>query len=119
MVNPNVIIVIDQSSRIAVLCSLLKHGWPHPFPRRTPVLVLHGDGDVDVPCQQIPPLVAALGRSPHPGASVESHFYAGEGHGIAGTVAQADYLDRIRTFLRINMKPWDFTDNPHVEVTAY
>jgi len=86
---------------------------------RAPVLVLHGDKDVDVPFRQIPPLVEALGRSPHPGASVESHFYAGEGHGIAGTEAQADYLDRIRTFLRIHMKPWDFTDNPHGEVTAY
>ena len=33
--------------------------------------------------------------------------------------AQADVLDRLRTFLRVNLKPWDFTDNPHGEVAAY
>ena len=33
--------------------------------------------------------------------------------------AQADVLDRLRTFLRVNLKPWDFTDNPHGDLTAY
>ncbi|EJK57500.1 hypothetical protein THAOC_22449 [Thalassiosira oceanica] len=86
---------------------------------RAPILVLHGEEDVDVPFRQIPPLVEAMRRSPHPGASVKYHAYKGEDHGMSGTEAQADYLDRVKTFLRINLKPWDFTDNPHGEVTAY
>ena len=86
---------------------------------RAPLLVLHGDKDVDVPFQQIPPFVDAARRSPHPGASVEYHAYPGEGHGMAGTEAQADFLCRVKTFLRINLKPWDFTSNPHGEVAAY
>eukprot|EP00592_Proboscia_alata_P003104 CAMPEP_0194371742 /NCGR_PEP_ID=MMETSP0174-20130528/20160_1 /TAXON_ID=216777 /ORGANISM="Proboscia alata, Strain PI-D3" /LENGTH=735 /DNA_ID=CAMNT_0039149965 /DNA_START=137 /DNA_END=2344 /DNA_ORIENTATION=- len=86
---------------------------------RAPLLVLHGDQDIDVPFQQIPPFVEAAKRSPHPGASVEYQAYKGEGHGMAGTETQVDYLKRVKTFLRINLKPWDFTDNPHGEVTAY
>ncbi|EJK57499.1 hypothetical protein THAOC_22448, partial [Thalassiosira oceanica] len=53
--------------------------------------------------------------APDPGASVEFHAYKGEDHGMSGAEAQADYLDRVKTFLRINLKPWDFTDNPHGE----
>lgn len=94
-----------------------------PLPRatelRAPLLVLHGEDDVDVPFQQIPPFVEAAQQSPHAGAAVECHYYKGEGHGMSGTEAQADYLNRVKTFLRIHLKPWDFTDNPHGEVTAY
>lgn len=87
---------------------------------RAPLLVLHGDKDVDVPYPQIPPFVEAARRSTHPGAEVEFHAYPGEGHGMSGTAeVQADYLRRIRTFLRIHLKPWDFTSNPHGDVTAY
>ena len=86
---------------------------------RAPILILHGDKDIDVPFQQIPPFVEAAKRSPHPGASVEYHPYPGEGHGMASTEAQADYLKRVETFLRINLKPWDFTSNPHGDLTAY
>ena len=32
---------------------------------------------------------------------------------------QADALQRMRDFLRIHLKPWDFTDNPHGDLTAY
>ena len=32
---------------------------------------------------------------------------------------QADALARVRDFLRIHLKPWDFTDNPHGDLTAY
>ena len=28
-------------------------------------------------------------------------------------------LERVETFLRINLKPWDFTSNPHGDLTAY
>jgi len=86
---------------------------------RAPILILHGEDDIDVPFQQIPKFVEAAKRSPHAGASVEYHSYKGEGHGMSGTEAQADYLNRVKTFLRVNLKPWDFTDNPHGEVTAY
>eukprot|EP00929_Paragymnodinium_shiwhaense_P020251 TRINITY_DN13556_c0_g1_i2.p1 TRINITY_DN13556_c0_g1~~TRINITY_DN13556_c0_g1_i2.p1 ORF type:complete len:546 (-),score=69.24 TRINITY_DN13556_c0_g1_i2:142-1779(-) len=86
---------------------------------RAPILILHGEKDIDVPFQQIPPFVEACKRSSHPGASVEYHAFAGEGHGMAGTQTQADYLDKVKTFLRINLKPWDFTDNPHGDLTSY
>lgn len=86
---------------------------------RAPLLVLHGDQDIDCPFSQIPPFVDAARRSSHPGASVEYHAYQGEGHGISGTAAQADFLQRMSTFFRINLKPWDFTDNPHGDLTAY
>jgi dipeptidyl aminopeptidase/acylaminoacyl peptidase len=84
-----------------------------------PLLVLHGGSDIDVPFSQIPTFVEAARRSLHPNASVEYHAYPGEGHGISGTAAQADFLSRVETFLRINLKPWDFTDNPHGDLTAY
>ena len=87
---------------------------------RAPLLILHGDQDIDVPFQQIPPFVEEAKRSSHHNASVEYHAYPGEGHGMSGTAeVQADYLNRIKTFLRINLKPWDFTSNPHGNVTAY
>jgi dipeptidyl aminopeptidase/acylaminoacyl peptidase len=87
---------------------------------RAPLLVLHGDQDQDVPFRQIPPFVEAAKQSPHPLASVEYHVYQGEGHGMSGSSeVQADYLNRIRTFLRIHLKPWDFTSNPHGDLTAY
>ena len=55
----------------------------------------------------------------YPLVDVEYHSYPGQGHGIGGTAEQADYLKRVETFLRINLKPWDLTDNPHGELTAY
>jgi len=91
----------------------------HAGELRAPILILHGDKDIDVPFQQIPPFVEALKRSTHPNAAVEYHAYPGEGHGMAGTETQADYLNRVKTFLRINLKPWDFTDNTHGDLTAY
>jgi len=87
---------------------------------KAPLLVLHGDQDIDVPFQQIAPFVDAAKTSPHPNASIEYHAYPGEGHGMSGTSeVQADYLRRIQNFLRIHLKPWDFTSNPHGDLTAY
>lgn len=91
----------------------------HASDLRAPLLILHGESDIDVPFQQIPAFVDAARRSSHPRAEVEYHTYPGEGHGMGGTASQADYLNRVETFLRINLKPWDFTDNPHGELTAY
>ena len=84
-----------------------------------PLLVLHGEGDIDVPFVQIGPFVDAAKKSKHPGAAVEFVTYPGEGHGMSGTAAQKDVLQKIKDFLRINLKPWDFTDNPHGELTTY
>ena len=60
---------------------------------------------------------AGPGRSP----ALEFASFAGEGHGMGGWSAktQADALARIRDFLRIHLKSWDFTDNPHGDLTAY
>ena len=47
--------------------------------------------------------------------ALEFASFAGEGHGMGGwtPATQADALQRMRDFLRIHLKPWDFTDNPH------
>ena len=84
-----------------------------------PLLVLHGDKDTDVPFQQIVTFVEAARRSQHCRASVEFVSYAGEAHGMSGTKAERDVLDQIQNFLRVNLKPWDFTSNPHGDVATY
>merc|ERR1719323_1184962 len=81
----------------------------HAANLKAPLLVLHGETDSDVPFQQIQAFVEAARRSVHPKASVEYHSFPGEGHGISSTAAQVAYLKHIETFLRINLKPWDFT----------
>lgn len=86
---------------------------------RAPLLVLHGDKDSDVPYRQILIFVEAAKRSTHAGSSVEFVSYAGEGHGLSGTKAQKDVLDQLERFLRVHLKPWDFTSNPHGDVAAY
>ena len=86
---------------------------------RAPLLVLHGDKDCDVPYRQITTFVDAAKRSTHAGSSVEFVSYAGEGHGLSGTKAQKDVLDQLERFLRVHLKPWDFTSNPHGDVAAY
>jgi len=77
------------------------------------------EADIDVPFSQIAPFVAEAQKASHPSAVVTSVTYPGEGHGMSGTAAQKDVLKQLRDFLRINLKPWDFTDNPHGDVTAY
>merc|ERR1712216_906380 len=80
----------------------------------SPLLVLHGDKDIDVPYKQIVKFAGAAS-----GSNVEFVSYAGEGHGISGVSAQKDVLEKMKTFLRVNLKPWDFTANPHGDVTSY
>jgi len=86
-----------------------------------PLLVLHGETDKDVPFEQIGNFVLAAKRSAHSGARVTYVSYPGEGHSMAGwaSSAQNDALKKIRDFLRVNLKPWDFTDNPHGYLTTY
>jgi pimeloyl-ACP methyl ester carboxylesterase len=87
---------------------------------RAPLLVLHGEADRDVPFEQIGPFVEAAKRSVHSGAKVTYVTYPGDGHGMRnwGGVG-SDPMQRIRDFLRVNLKPWDFTDNPHGDLTTY
>jgi len=93
----------------------------HAAGLRGPLLVLHGEEDRDVPFEQIGPFVEAAKRAPHPLASVACVTYPGCGHGVRGwnCKAQSDLLRQMRDFLRVNLKPWDFTDNPHGELATY
>ena len=83
---------------------------------RGPLLVYHGDKDNDVPFAQLPPFVERVKAA---GADVEFVVYEGEGHSNRDPENQRDVLQRIETFLRVNLKPWDFVSNPHGDVTAY
>ena len=97
----------------------------HAARLQAPLLVLHGEADVDVPFAQVKAFVEAARasrRADDPAApALEFASFAGEGHGMGGwsPATQADALGRIRDFLRIHLKPWDFTDNPHGDLTAY
>jgi dipeptidyl aminopeptidase/acylaminoacyl peptidase len=76
---------------------------------RTPLLVLHGEQDKDVPFAQIGPFVE---RAKQSGAPVDYHTYPNEGHGNRLPGHQQDALDRMRVFFRRHLQPWDFRDNP-------
>jgi dienelactone hydrolase len=66
-------------------------GW------RAPVLILHGTNDGAVPVVQAYDLEAALRGA---GVDVESHYYEGSGHNLAGEPgAGADLQNRIAEFL--------------------
>lgn len=97
----------------------------HAAELKAPLLVLHGEADIDVPFAQAKAFVeAARGarRADDPTApALEFASFAGEGHGMGGwsPATQADALGKMRDFLRIHLKPWDFTDNPHGDLTAY
>jgi dipeptidyl aminopeptidase/acylaminoacyl peptidase len=92
----------------------------HAAELKGPLLILHGENDIDVPFSQIGKFVEALQNRPtNQKASVALKTYAGEGHGMSGTAAQKGVLQTMEEFLRIHLKPWDFTDNPHGELTAY
>lgn len=97
----------------------------HAAELKAPLLVLHGEADIDVPFAQVKAFVEAARaarRADDPAApALEFASFAGEGHGMGGwaPATQADAFQRMRDFLRIHLKPWDFTDNPHGDLTAY
>ena len=97
----------------------------HAAKLQAPLLVLHGEDDTDVPFAQARTFVEAARSSRSsldPAApALELVSFAGEGHGMGGwkPETQADALRRMRDFLRIHLQPWDFTDNPHGDLTAY
>jgi dipeptidyl aminopeptidase/acylaminoacyl peptidase len=80
----------------------------HAAELRAPLLITHGEKDIDVPFSQIGPFAEAnpapdpqpsvqpcgeaAKRSAHPGAAVELVTYPGEGHGISGSASQKSVL---------------------------
>ena len=97
----------------------------HAAQLQAPLLVLHGEDDIDVPFAQARAFVEAARSSRSsldPSApALELVSFAGEGHGMGGwkPATQVDALRRMSEFLRIHLQPWDFTDNPHGDLTAY
>ena len=68
----------------------------HAGAMRTPVLLLQGDEDRAVNPERTAAFADALR---HAGVTVESHVYAGEGHGWSRAATVADELARVSTFL--------------------
>ncbi|HEX2324657.1 MAG TPA: prolyl oligopeptidase family serine peptidase, partial [Chloroflexota bacterium] len=74
-----------------------------------PLLVYHGEADLNVPFAQIGPFVE---RARQAGAAVELVTYPLEGHGNALPQNQRDVLEKTRAFFRRHLQPWNFRDNP-------
>ncbi len=68
----------------------------HAASIRVPLLVLQGDDDRVVPPEQARRLVDAVRAA---GGRVDSHFYAGEGHGWSHPETIIDVYERTDTFL--------------------
>jgi acetyl esterase/lipase len=91
---------------------------PDPKALALPLLLVHGAGDTDVPFAQAKRFAD---RAAAAGADVETLFLEGEPHGMGSWSkdSQAKMMDATRKFLTCHLKPWDFTSNPHGDVTAY
>ena len=77
-----------------------------------------------MPCAQVKAFVEAARakRGDDPSSpALEFVSFDGEGHGMGGwkPATRAAAFKHLRDFLRIHLKPWDFTDNPHGDLTAY
>ena len=68
----------------------------HPEMLRVPLLLAHGEQDINVPPDQSRRLLRALRRR---GAEVESVFYPKSGHGFNDAAELADYMRRVEAFL--------------------
>jgi dipeptidyl aminopeptidase/acylaminoacyl peptidase len=69
----------------------------HPEMLRVPLLIAHGEQDLNVPAEQSHRLVGALERAHVP--NVESVFYPKSGHGFTDAAESADYMRRVEAFL--------------------
>jgi dipeptidyl aminopeptidase/acylaminoacyl peptidase len=76
---------------------------------RAPLLVYHGEADLNVPFAQIG---AFVDRARQAGASVELVTYPLEGHSNQLPANQADVLEKTRAFFRRHLQPWNYHDNP-------
>ncbi|HET7770427.1 MAG TPA: prolyl oligopeptidase family serine peptidase, partial [Chloroflexota bacterium] len=81
----------------------------HAEQLKTPLLVMHGEQDTDVPFAQIGPFVDRAKKS---GAPVEYITFPNEGHGNRLPKNQQRYLDEARRWFRRYLQPWDFRENP-------
>jgi dipeptidyl aminopeptidase/acylaminoacyl peptidase len=81
----------------------------HAEKLKTPLLVMHGEQDADVPFAQIGPFVDRARKS---GTPVEYITFPNEGHGSRLPKNQQRYLDEARRWFRRYLQPWDFRDNP-------
>lgn len=68
----------------------------HPERLRIPLLLAHGEQDINVPVEHSRRLVRALERN---GIEVESVFYPKSGHGFTDQAEGIDYLRRVEAFL--------------------
>ncbi len=69
---------------------------------RAPLLILQGDNDIRVPREQAANLAAVLKAD---GRTVDSHFYANEGHGFVKRENQIDALERTIAWFDRYLKP--------------
>ncbi len=67
-----------------------------------PLLILQGDNDIRVPREQAANLAAVLKAD---GRTVDSHFYANEGHGFVKRENQIDALERTIAWFDRYLKP--------------
>jgi dipeptidyl aminopeptidase/acylaminoacyl peptidase len=76
---------------------------------KAPLLVYHGEADLNVPFAQIGPFVDKARQA---GAAVEYVTYPLEGHSNRLPKNQQDVLERTGAFFRRHLQPWNFRDNP-------
>ena len=74
----------------------------HAAQIRVPVLLAHGDGDERVPIGHSKRMASAL-KAAH--ASVETHWYEYEGHGLSQTIHIRDFEAALMDFLDRNIGP--------------
>jgi TonB family protein len=66
---------------------------------KVPVLVAHGEQDVNVPVEHSRKLIAALSRR---GAPVQAAFYPESGHEFGRTEDSLDFMRRVEAFLEVH-----------------
>lgn len=74
-----------------------------------PLLIYHGEEDCDVPFAQMGPFVE---KAREAGKDIEYITYPAEGHGNQKPENQQDVLNRIGSFFRRHLQPWNYRDNP-------
>ena len=96
---------------------------PDPATLKVPCLLAHGTADTDVPFEQVERFADRCDALT-PGDQeklLQRLFFDDEGHSPSrwSEEHQRKWLETIEQFLKLHLKPWDFTSNPHGEVTAY
>ena len=94
---------------------------PDPATLRVPLLLCHGKADTDCPFSQIETFAKRVVPPATGEPLLETLFFEGEGHSPSGWSAEhrKAWFGAVAKFLKTHLQPWNFTDNPHGEVTAY